>query len=108
MILRTLARAAAAQTGLPVCVLVIEPGANWSMIASRPITAEIGSELLMPLPQQMRSGRDAVVLERPELAGAAEPRLHLVEGQHDAVLAAPLAQAGCMNSTGAKSGPTPW
>ena len=51
-----LASAAAAQTGLPVCVLVIEPGGNWSMISSRPITAESGSELLMPLPQQITSG----------------------------------------------------
>ena len=52
----TLASAAAQQTGLPVCVLVIEPGGNWSMISARPITAESGSELLMPLPQQIRSG----------------------------------------------------
>ena len=56
MILRTLASAATQQTGLPVCVLVIEPGWNWSMMASRPMTAEIGSELLMPLPQQIKSG----------------------------------------------------
>ena len=35
---------------------VIEPGPNWSMIDSRPMTAESGSELLMPLPQQIRSG----------------------------------------------------
>jgi hypothetical protein len=40
---------------LPVCVLVIEPGGNWSMISARPITAESGSELLMPLPQQIKS-----------------------------------------------------
>ena len=55
-IFRRLASAAAQQTGLPVCVLVIEPGGNWSMISARPMTAESGSELLMPLPQQIRSG----------------------------------------------------
>ena len=51
-----LAMAAAQQIGLPVCVLVIEPGGNWSMTSVRPMTAEIGNELLMPLPQQITSG----------------------------------------------------
>ena len=51
-----LARAAAQQTGLPVCVLVIEPGGNWSITSARPITADSGNELLMPLPQQITSG----------------------------------------------------
>ena len=52
----TLANAARAQSGLPVCVLVIDPAGNWSMISVRPITAPSGSELLIPLPQQMTSG----------------------------------------------------
>ena len=52
----SLAVEAALQTGLPVCVLVIEPGGNWSMISGRPSTAESGNELLMPLPEQIRSG----------------------------------------------------
>ena len=51
-----LAKAAAQQTGLPVCVLDSEPGPNWSMMSARPMTAESGSELLMPLPQQIKSG----------------------------------------------------
>ena len=51
-----LARAAAQQTGLPVWVLVIDPGANWSMISGRPMTADNESELVIPLPQQNKSG----------------------------------------------------
>ena len=48
--------AAAAGTGEPVCVLVISAGPYWSMNFFLPRTAESGSELVMPLPQQMRSG----------------------------------------------------
>ncbi len=41
--------AATTKPDFPCRVLVIDPGGNWSMIDSRPITAEIGSELLIPL-----------------------------------------------------------
>ena len=51
-----LAKAAAAQTGLPVCVEVMEPGGYWSIRLSLPMTAERGRPLVMPLPQQKRSG----------------------------------------------------
>ena len=50
------AQAAAAQTGLPVWVEVISPGPYWSITSCLPISAETGSELEIPFPQQTRSG----------------------------------------------------
>ena len=54
------------------------------------MTAESGSELLMPLPQQMTSGVDAVVFEGPELARAPEAGLNFIEDQQGVVGLAPL------------------
>jgi len=56
MMMSIFASAAATQTGLPVCVLVIEPAGYWSIRSFRPMMALIGSELEMPLPKQTRSG----------------------------------------------------
>ncbi|MGC4052522.1 MAG: hypothetical protein QM757_24590 [Paludibaculum sp.] len=53
----TLASAAAQQTGLPVWVDEAEPGLGRSIRSWRPTMAEMGSELEMPLPQVVRSGR---------------------------------------------------
>jgi len=44
------------QIGLPLWVLVIEPGGYWSISSVRPMTAPRGRPLEMPLPQQIRSG----------------------------------------------------
>ena len=46
----------AASTGLPVWVLVILPGPWRSMMSARPRTQASGSELVIPLPRQTRSG----------------------------------------------------
>ena len=51
-----LSRAATTGSGLAEWVDVIEPGGYSPMIALRPITADSGSEELMPLPQTIRSG----------------------------------------------------
>ena len=48
--------AAATASGDAECVEVIEPGAYKSSTAERPITADSGSDDVMPLPQAMRSG----------------------------------------------------
>ena len=50
------ARAAAAQTGFPEWVEVIEPGGNRSMTSREPMMQAMGRELEMPLPQVERSG----------------------------------------------------
>jgi hypothetical protein len=55
------------------------------MISARPITAEIGSELLIPLPQQIKSGTTRNV-RMPKLSRAPEARLHFVENKHDAAV----------------------
>ena len=49
--------AASTASGDAECVEVIEPGGYRPMMSVRPITAEIGSEELIPLPQAIRSGR---------------------------------------------------
>ena len=51
-----LAIAAATGSGEAEWVEVIEPGGYSSMMSARPITAEIGSDDVMPLPQAIRSG----------------------------------------------------
>ncbi len=58
------------------------------MISARPVTAEIGSPPPSDLAIVIRSGSSAVVLAREQPAGAAEPGLHLVDDEQDAVLAA--------------------
>ena len=62
------------------------------MTSGRPATAASGSELEMPLPNSARSGHDAVMLEAPQRAGAAEARLHFVADQQRFVASAPGAQ----------------
>ena len=64
-----LASAAAQHTGLPVCVLVIDPGANWSMISARPITADSGSFYSKPMLSNALAGKkppSAIALNTPE------------------------------------------
>ena len=51
-----LARAAATQSGEAEWVEVIDPGAYKSIMSALPITAAIGKDELMPLPQAIRSG----------------------------------------------------
>ena len=86
------ASAAAQQTGLPVCVEVMLPGGCRSITSGRPATADSGSELEMPLPNARQVRHDAVMLEAPHRAGAAEARLHFVAHQQRLVPGAPLAQ----------------
>ena len=50
------ASAAAQQTGFPVWVEVMLPAGCRSITSGRPATAEIGSELAIPLPNSARSG----------------------------------------------------
>ena len=63
------------------------------MISALPITPESGSPIAIDLAIVIRSGSIAVVLDREQLAGAREARLHLVDDHHDPVLVAEPANA---------------
>ena len=58
------------------------------MISALPITPESGRPAGDRLGDRDQVGLDAVVLDREELAGAREARLHLVDDEHDPVLVA--------------------
>jgi hypothetical protein len=88
----SVARPAAAQTGLPAKVDPWAPGGQ-VQTDSRAMNAPIGIPEAIPLAVVHDVRLDAGVLDRPPSAGAAHARLDLVGDEEDAVLVADLAQS---------------
>ena len=83
--------AAAHETGLPPNVLACAPGGH-DITSARAQVTPSGSPDAMPFAMLTMSARQAEVLAREHLPGAAHPRLHLVDDQQHAVLRGQLAQ----------------
>ena len=87
------ASAAAQQTGLPVCVEVMLPAGCRSMTSGASGDGGERQRTGNAFAEQRQVGNDAVVLEAPERAGAAEAGLHFVADQQRLVAGAPLRAA---------------
>ena len=87
------ASAAAQQTGLPVWVEVMLPAGCRSITSGAAGHRGERQRTRDALAEQRQVRHDAVVLESPQRAGAAEAGLHFVAHQQRLVAGAPLAQA---------------
>ena len=81
---RSTARATAQPRGLPPKVLPWLPAERWAPTSSLASSAPMGKPAPSALADERRSGRDALPLVRPHLAGAPQAGLHLVEAEERA------------------------
>ena len=94
--------AAAQATGLPPNVPPRPPGATASISSARPVTAASGSPPPSDLPRDQQVRLDAVVLDRPHRARAADAGLDLVVDVQDPVVrsTAPSTGEGSLSASG--------